>query len=201
MTKTANPKLIQTIQTIVAKELQTKSIESITMRYIAEKANITPTTIYYYFKSKSELVDTIKFNATAEFDSYILTSIAAINSNDRLEQITAGCRAFVEWFIQHPALADLIFEKLPPKLDMESEAMLATLYRGPLKVIELVQQGIDQGRIAPRNCTLDITIFIGMLYGVVKTWLNKRTFPEYWDDIEPLTQRMLAIIELVLKMP
>jgi AcrR family transcriptional regulator len=198
MTRLANPNLIKQIQDIVAEELQRKSIADLTMRYIAERAGITATTIYYYFKSKEELLDKIKFSAVAELDDYIVTAALNTGEDSVYAKVESAVRALIQWLISHPVLAELIFEKLPPKLDMDPTAMMETLYNGPLKMMAILQEGIKNGELAARDYSIDITIFLGMIYGVVKMHLNKRTLPQYWNDIEPLTLRILEMIKQVL---
>lgn len=191
MTRPANPQLINLIQDIVAEEIQAKGIEGVTLRLIAKRAGITPTTIYYYFKNKEELLDKIKFNVTRELDEYIF---ARLNPNDSAEQkFKALIDAFIDWSISHPKLLDLVFDTLPPKINL-TEAEMAQLYQTNFKIIELLEQAAIAKGHPIENAKANSTIFIGLAYGVVKLFLNKRVLPEYWEDITPLKERIIEII-------
>lgn len=191
MTRPSNPQLISLIQDIVAEEIQTKGIEGVTIRLIAKRAGITPTTVYYYFKSKEELLDKIKFNVARELDDYIFTQL---NPNDSAEKKFADLiNAFIDWSIDHPKLLDLVFDTLPPKTNL-TETDMTGLYQTNFKIIELLKKAaIAQGKTT-QNIKADSNIFIGLVYGVVKLFLNKRVLPEYWEDITPLKQRMIEMI-------
>lgn len=191
MTRPANPQLINLIQDIVAEEIQAKGIEGVTLRLIAKRAGITPTTIYYYFKNKEELLDKIKFNVTRELDEYIF---ARLNPNDSAEQkFKALIDSFIDWSINHPKLLDLVFDTLPPKINL-TEAEMAQLYQTNFKIIELLEQVAVAKGHPIENIKANSTIFIGLAYGVVKLFLNKRVLPEYWEDITPLKERIIEII-------
>ena len=191
MTRPSNPQLISLIQNIVAEEIQAKGIEGVTIRLIAKRAGITPTTIYYYFKNKEELLDRIKFNVTRELDKYIFTRL---NPNDSSEkQFEALINAFIDWSIDHPKLLDLVFDTLPPKTNL-TEAEMTELYQTNFKIIDLLEKTAVAKGHPIQNIKANSTIFIGLAYGVVKLFLNKRVLPEYWEDITPLKERMIEMI-------
>lgn len=196
MTRPSNPQLISLIQNIVAEEIQAKGIEGVTVRLIAKRAGITPTTIYYYFKNKEELLDKIKFNVTRELDEYIF---ARLNPNDSSEkQFEALINAFIDWSISHPKLLDLVFDTLPPKINL-TEAEMAELYQTNFKIIKLLEKGAIAKGHPIQNIRANSTIFIGLVYGVVKLFLNKRVLPEYWEDITPLKERMIQMIFNIIR--
>ncbi len=157
MTRPPNPELIKQIQEMVAETIHRSGIEGITLRGIAGQLGVTPTTIYYYFQNKEELLDQIKTHVIYEMEEAVL---AAINPGDTCrKQLEDLLRSFVRWSIEHPRLLELVFEKLPPKLALEDGDYLGTYYRSQLKVIELLETGIAAGEFAPRDCRLDATVF------------------------------------------
>lgn len=191
MSRPPNPQLINVIQDIVAEEILAKGIEGVTVRLIAQRAGITATTIYYYFKNKEELFDKLKFNVTHEMDDYVF---GRINRNDSPEkQLRDLIEAFVEWSIAHPKLLDLVFNTLPPKTNLTQEEM-ADLYQTQNKIIELLEKTASKNGNSSFNAKLDSSIYIGLAYGVVKLYLNKRIHPEYWEDITPLKEKMVELI-------
>lgn len=190
MGRPANPQLIKMIQNIVAEEIQSKGLEGVTVRLIAQRAGITATTIYYYYKNKEELFDELKFNVTREMDEYIFSRI---NREDPPEkQLEDLIGAFVEWSIAHPKLLDLVFDTLPPKTNLTQEEE-ADLYQTQNKIIELMEK-LSLKNENSFNPKVDSSIYIGLAYGVVKLFLNKRVLPEHWEDITPLKEKMIDFI-------
>jgi TetR/AcrR family transcriptional repressor of multidrug resistance operon len=62
MPRPPNPDLIRTIKNIVATEVQKKGVDGLSLRHIAKCAGITPSTIYYYFENKEDLLNAIKLS-------------------------------------------------------------------------------------------------------------------------------------------
>lgn len=197
MTRPANPKLIEEIQMVVAREIHMKGIEGITLRHIAECVGVTPTTIYYYYKNKEDLLDEIKLNAIAELDNYLIGRVDATATCK--EQVAEFIRAFVQWALDHPQLLDLIFDRIPPKMDLGDEELLAIFYRSQMQALAVIEQGMANGEFTSADHHIDATVILGMVYGVVKLFLEKRTLPQYWEDITPLTERIVDLAMLILE--
>lgn len=190
MSRPANPELIQVIQNIVAEEIQSKGLEGVTVRLIAKRAGITATTIYYYYKNKEELFDKLKFNVAREMDEYIFSRVNREDPPEKQFEDLIG--AFVEWSLAHPKLLDLVFDTLPPKTNLTQEEA-ADLYRTQNRIIELMEKLRFKNENS-FNPKVDSSIYIGLAYGVVKLFLNKRVLPDYWEDITPLKEKMIEFI-------
>lgn len=179
------------IQNIVAEEIQNKGIEGVTVRLIAKRAGITPTTIYYYYRNKEELFDKIKFNVTRQLDDFIF---AGLNQTDAPEQqLRDLIEAFIKWSLANPRLLDLVFDTLPPKINL-TQAEMTELYQINFKITKLLESIEKPKNALTTDVKVNATVFIGLTYGVVKLFLNKRVFPEHWEDITPLKDRMIEII-------
>ena len=75
--------------------------EAVSMRKIAEKIEYSPTTIYLYFRDKSDLLDCI---CSDTFEQLVerLGSISHEES-DPFEALKKGLRAYIDFGLQHPA--------------------------------------------------------------------------------------------------
>lgn len=191
MTRPPNPDLTRDIQRIVSEEIHRQGVEGLTMRHIAEQAGITPTTLYYYFKNKQHLLDTIRLNAVREMDEYILGGLQS--EDPPATQLCDLIRSFVQWTLENPRVMELVFERLPPKIEPD-EDLLRDYYRSQVKAIELIDRGIQAGHFSSRDPRLDASVFLGMLYGTLKLFLDKRVFPEYWNDFTPIVNRIIQIM-------
>lgn len=197
MTRRPNPALLTEIRNIVSEEIHLAGVDGLTMRRIATRAGITPTTLYYYFQDRQHLLDTIKLDAVREMDEYILGSLRP--SDPPLLQLDSLIRSFLRWALENPKIMELVFEGLPPKTGPDE--VLKDYYRSQTKAIELVYEGVKSGDLACQDPRLDVTVLFGMLYGTLKLYLDKRVLPEYWNDFAPLADRVIQIVLGTLARP
>ncbi len=194
--RAANPGLVKKIKSITIKEISRSGVESISMRNIARLAEITPTTIYYYFRDKMALFESIKKDAFEKLNDFVLSRI---NPGDSFSKQTESLvRAFTIWLIDNRRISELIFDKLPPNIKANEETM-AHYYILSNKVLEIINQGRETGEFKFDDAEVEANVGLGMIFGIVKLHFNKRLSPRFWDDIEPLVERMTQIILNSLK--
>ena len=89
-------KILNAARELFAKE----GYENVTMRKVAHKIEYTPTTIYLYFKDKEELVAAV----CEETFAGLLEVVERMERkySDPLEQVRAGCRAYIEFGLAYP---------------------------------------------------------------------------------------------------
>jgi len=192
MPRPFNPDLIKRIKQIVAGEIRKKGVDGLSVRHIAKCAGITPTTIYYYFKSKEDLLNTIKLSVVQEMDEYILSRLQPETSP--LKQVEELIKAFIDWSLKNPQLMDLVFSTLPPQIDLD-EKSIKTYYNSQFRGIELMEEIVaEDSEAGAKDPKVDCSIYFGMIYGTVKLHLEKRTLPEFWDDPSPIFQRLVEMI-------
>ncbi len=93
---------------------------SVSMRKIAEKINYSPTTIYLYFKDKSDLLHQICEQTFAR----LAQNIQAIQhlSDNPLEKLRSGMREYIHFGLKHPSQYEIVFiTPLPKTIEMEFE--------------------------------------------------------------------------------
>jgi AcrR family transcriptional regulator len=196
MTRKANPELINEIEQITINEIIKNGINSISMRKIAKKAGITPTTIYYYFKNKKALFEKIKYNAFTKVNDYVLFKI---NKTDNYtKQLKDLMTYFIEWILKNKNIAEIIFDKLPPQLEM-SEKIFEHYSKINLTAIDILKKGKDNNEFDFKSAEVESTIGFALIYGTVKLYFNKRILPEFWDNIDILINRLIDIIFLAIK--
>lgn len=80
---------------------------SVSMRKIADKINYSPTTIYLYFKDKTDLLHQICEQTFAR----LAQNIKAIQqlSDNPLEKLRSGMREYIHFGLQHPSQYEIIF--------------------------------------------------------------------------------------------
>ena len=98
----------------------TEGYHSVSMRKIADKINYSPTTIYIYFKDKTDLLHQICEQTFAR----LAQNIKAIEqlSDTPLEKLRSGMREYVHFGLQHPSQYEIIFiTPLPRTVEMDFE--------------------------------------------------------------------------------
>ena len=196
MTRPENPELIAAIRKAVLKLTAKKDPLAVTMREIAAACGVTPTTIYYYFKNKGRLFEAVKFDIIDDLDE-ILAS--AVNKDDPVKkQLKDLMRAFVDWYLANPNQADLIFDKLPPATNLTDER-LARYYKANRHGYDIIARAKESGELAVDDVETDTALGLAFMYGVVKLFIHKRLMPRFWDDIGPLTDRMIQLFIAALK--
>lgn len=86
---------------------------SVSMRKIADKINYSPTTIYLYFKDKTDLLHQICEQTFAR----LAQNIKAIQqlSDNPLEKLRSGMREYVHFGLKHPSQYEIVFIAPLPK--------------------------------------------------------------------------------------
>ena len=193
MAKPPNPELASRIVQLALAELADKPPEAVNMRSLAAKAGVSPTAIYYYFASKEALFERIKFETLGELEAAIgrvLEGAAGASGRDKL---AALCRAFVAFSLSRPHLAGLLMEELPPRLDLDEEAM-ERYYRIHDQARSLVVEALADGSMeGPRDPDLEASVGQAALWGLVAQFKAKRVHPRFWNDIDPLVERFLEL--------
>lgn len=192
MSRHPNPEIIQTIKDILYQEIIDKGIDSISMRNIARKAGVTATTIYYYYKDKNSIISQIKRDGFKELADYIFSNDdTGKKVLDRIENIL---RSFIEWCLKNQNLTVLLFEKLPPELDLDAATLY--MYEKPMYfLVDLLQEGQAKGEV-DKELNVDLIINWGLscVYGLVVMIINKRIFSEYWNKPNALINKTIEII-------
>jgi len=85
----------------------TEGFEHVSMRRIAAEIEYSPTTIYLYFKDKTELFNSI----CEEAFSRLAARLEKISreDGDSLVKLHRGCRAYVDFGLKHPHHYRLVF--------------------------------------------------------------------------------------------
>lgn len=157
-----------------ARELFVKhGYESVSMRRIAEKIEYSPTTIYLYFKDKSELISAICEETFARLNKRIekVVSTAA----DPVEAIKAGLLAYIDFGLKHPNHYRMVFLMPPEKREKTFEESAG--YQSYQALCKSVQAGMDAGKIAPGDVAAISQALWAAAHGVTALLVAHKQFP------------------------
>ena len=92
--------LRQEILDAASEMFATEGYANVSMRKIADKIEYSPTTIYLYFKDKNDLLNQICEDTFAKL--YQKVSAIQKRSDNSLECLRKGIRAYIEFGLKHP---------------------------------------------------------------------------------------------------
>jgi AcrR family transcriptional regulator len=149
------------------------------LKFLAHRLTLTDAALYYYVKSKDELVSLCYERAMDLGESSLDRAIAdGANARDAL-------RRYIEYAV------DVMLGEQGPIAVVSELAALPSKYKDPLmsraieqtrRVEALIEKGISEGTIAPCNARLTTDVILGAL-----NWLPKwyrRESPISGDDIK-----------------
>jgi AcrR family transcriptional regulator len=191
MTRPENPELIAAIRKAVLELTAKKDPAAVTMREIASRCGVTPTTVYYYYENKESLFEAVKFDIIDDLDGVLARSY---DTGDPVKkQLADLMRAFVGWYIANPNQADLIFDKLPPATDLTDERLFR-YYKANRHGRDIIARARETGELAVQDVEVDTALGLAFMYGVLKLFLHKRLMPRFWDDPAALIDRMIELL-------
>ena len=198
MTRPSNPEMPKIILEAAEKIVSAKGHEALNMRSLAADVGVTPTTLYYYFKSREYILLRLKVRAARLLND----SVHRVDiSGSPHDVIRALGQAYIEFAETHPQLYRLLVEvRFEPSIAGEGDQKIMRLSYDAAR--RLLQSFVDQGVC---QCDPDKRAMIGwiLLHGFASLlvagtleWVSevdreelKRSFLDYyssgpWDDDE-----------------
>lgn len=151
--------------------------ESVSMRKIADRIGYSPTTIYLYFKDKSELLHEICESTFSKLSEEIESSWdGAAGPLDRLRR---GLLAYIYFGLEHPHHYDVVLisprEKYIPISDYSYEDSMGK--RAFDLLIASVVECLEAGVIRRADVSLIAQTLWAGLHGVTSLLISHRGFP------------------------
>ncbi|MDR2898436.1 MAG: TetR/AcrR family transcriptional regulator [Spirochaetaceae bacterium] len=188
--RAANPELEQKIKDTCLELLIRKEPEEISMREIAAACGVTATTLYYYYKDKESLFETVKIDCLHGMDTYIMKKVS--ESYSTAEQLRLMLIAFRDWALENPRIALLVMSRLKPNVTASAEK-LATYEQSTRAAKTLLDTAVAEGLSSSTDTLMDTSLCIAAVWGAVETVLLNRTVPEYWNRGRAFTDRMIDL--------
>lgn len=119
--------------------LETSGIDALTLRHLADRAGVSRSTPYLYFKDKMALIDAVRVHGLCTLIQTSKDAIADIDCNSEyVENMRRLGSVYIDFGLGHPALYQLIFVSGLPDEDMSDELSQAidqhrTLLMAPMK--------------------------------------------------------------------
>jgi AcrR family transcriptional regulator len=185
LSRPPNPELIEKIILFTIDEIHENGTKNISMRKLSKGVNITPTTIYYYFKNKDDLLDQVKLYAISDLDSFMKNNININKSYSH--QLKMAVHSFIDWNIKNYNLSEILFEKLPGTQNFNSKSS-REYYKPLFRIISILRNGHRNNEFNVPNPSLLATAGFGWMYGLVKLHIQNIFIPDHRDKLSELTE-------------
>lgn len=175
-----------------------KGFTCATIEDIAKKAELSPGTIYLYFKSKDDLYSSLNLSVS----KYLLNELEKISNNKKMKtenKILKVKEALLKSYHYDP----IIFRNV---LHIQAEETLSTISEDLLKKIQditrqcskavasIFEQGIKEGIFINKNIMAQTDLIWGLFTGIVLWENTKRTFNPKKDHLEPTLDLAFKIL-------
>ncbi len=160
--------------------LRTGSQEAVSIRAVADAVGVTPPSIYRHFADKSELIFEVCARHFAALDDHIEQACAGID--DPVERLVALGNAYMAFGVANPEPYRIMFMTRPDLAPAEYKGTALGESRAFERLVECVQDAIDQGRFRPEH-TDAFRLSLGFwarVHGLVSLRVSKPDLP--WPD-------------------
>jgi len=149
----------------VAKELFTKrGFANVAMRDICRAADVTPPTIYYYFKNKEALFDAVvrETITMSEFLSRLEEESGKAQGYDG--KICAFANVYLTYFPKNMLNVGLYVRNSTQLDSIGKNTLSAELARIQSLLLGIIQKGIDSGKFRKTDPRMAAECFLGMMH-------------------------------------
>lgn len=164
-----------------------KGYHATTLDEIAEKVGVTQAALYYYFKSKAEIVELVIQSIIKRMEDAINVSESDLSSKEKL-------REFITYHIQYAAEhrndSKILFEQIDT-LPMKTREFVRRKEKADDEALQnILKQGVEGGNFALE----DIKIVSYGILGICN-WVYRWYKPEGRLTIEEITNILVNLLE------
>ncbi len=164
-----------------------KGFHATSLEEVARDVGMLKGSLYYYIKSKDDLLFQLLLAGIEDGDAYIEKQIDP--AGDPVEQLERAIRAQIDYIIQNKVPFGLFlheFDSLPGK---RQHKLTAVMSRYNNRFVELVRKGQQQGKLMKGEPWIIVNGMLGMC-----NWLYRWYDIDHISDTEQIKQVFLDVI-------
>jgi AcrR family transcriptional regulator len=179
--------------------------ENVSMRQIAAKIEYSPTTIYLYFKNKSELFHSLCEEAFAKLEKE-LDGIVKVDGNatdcpkhvtgasfDPVGCLRKGAEAYIRFGLHYPNHYRLLFlTPHPEDRDPEFQYQGSEGEKSFRYLLEIVSVGVEQGKFRKSDPLMLAQACWSVMHGITSLLITQMDFP--WVKKEALIEGVVETL-------
>lgn len=161
--------------------------EAVTMRKIAERIEYSPTTLYLYFRDKTDLFD----NICADTFAKLVARLRALKerASDPVEGLRLGLRCYIDFGLEHPAHYRVTF-MTPPHSGYQCPTRSQEIGDSAFECLrEGVRACIATGAFPNADVETTSQMLWTAIHGITSLLITGTGFP--WVEREPLINHLL----------
>jgi AcrR family transcriptional regulator len=165
----------------------TKGFHATSIEDVARDVGMLKGSLYYYIKSKDDLLFRLLMAGIEDGDAFIAQQIDA--AGDPVEQLERAIRAQIDYIIQHRVPFGLFlheFDSLPGK---RQHKLISVMARYNSRFVDLVRRGQEQGKIIEGEPWIIVNGILGMC-----NWLYRWYDPDQVADAEQIKSVFVRMI-------
>lgn len=146
----------------------------VSMRKIAAKINRSPTTIYLYFKDKTDLF----YQICEQTFARLAQNIRAIQSlsDNPLEKLRSGLREYVHFGLKHPSQYEMVFiTPFPISIEKEFDETNGKIAFDTMRIV--VAECVDANILKDKDIELISQTLWAGIHGVTSLLIQHGGFP------------------------
>jgi len=149
-----------------------KGFHATTIEDVARDVGILKGSLYYYIKSKDDLLFRLLLAGVEDGDAYIARHIDP--EGDPVEQLERAIRAQIDYIIQNRVPFGLFLHEFDSLSGKRQHKLISVMSRYNKRFVELVRKGQEQGKLMEGEPWLIVNAILGMC-----NWLYR------WYDNDP----------------
>jgi AcrR family transcriptional regulator len=164
-----------------------KGFHATSIEEVARDVGMLKGSLYYYIKSKDDLLFQLLLAGIEDGDAYIARHIDP--RGDPVEQLERAIRAQIDYIIQNKVPFGLFLHEFDSLSGKRQHKLTAVMSRYNNRFVELVQKGQQQGKLMKGEPGILVNGMLGMC-----NWLYRWYDIDHISDTEQIKQVFLDII-------
>lgn len=171
-----------------------QGVPSTRMEELADAAGISLGTLYSVYKGKAEIVDALHESRLREI--HAASVVAERAETEPLAALLAGCRAYIDYFIDHPDYLRMYLDEGTSwgvRRSMDSGSRSGAVWRdGVAQFAGIFERGIEAGLFEPGDPDRLARTMLAMQQVLLADWYEEgrtRDRGEVMDEVEALVRR------------
>lgn len=164
-----------------------KGFHATSIEDVARDVGMLKGSLYYYIKSKDDLLFQLLLAGIEDSDAYIAQHIDS--EGDPLEQLERAIRAQIDYIIKNRVQFGLFLHEFDSLSGKRQHRLISVMSRYNSRFVELVRRGQEQGKIIPGEPWVIVNGILGMC-----NWLYRWYDTDEISDPEQVKQIFLRML-------
>lgn len=152
--------------------LYEEGYKSLSMRKIANQADVSATSIYLYFENKDHLLHTLIEESVEDLSRFIESR--ALPKTDSIERFKAIIKSYVEFGLEYPEKYEIIYKVRSDSMARYPKEKFRKARRAYELLVKTIEESVSQGLMEVDKPVVTAYSIWAQLHGVVSVVLNKR---------------------------